>query len=91
MRIAGGQRQFTPLAGTCAVSLLKAGVEKSQMIEPALLGDIDDFLPRISKQGYRFEQAYFHPQGRYRKAKMLMKQTVQVPATSAKPHRQFIH
>jgi hypothetical protein len=90
-RIVGVQGQFSPLARAGTVSLLKAGVKKPQMIETALFGDIDDLFPRISQQGHCFQEAYFHSQGGYGQAKMLMKQTIQVPATATESHRQFIH
>jgi len=68
------RQRLAPLAGAAAVSTLEARVEQAQVIEAALLRDIDYFDIGITQQRDCFHEAHFHPQGGNRQAKVLMKE-----------------
>jgi hypothetical protein len=64
--------QFPPLARAGPVASFKTGVKKTKVVEPALLGDIDDFLAGISQKGYRLQKADLHSQRGNGQAEMLV-------------------
>src|ERR1022692_4427562 len=80
---------FSPLAGTDAESPLEAGVEKAQMIEAALFGDVDDFSASVTQQRNGLQETHFHSERGDGITKKLMKQTIQVTPAAAEFHRQF--
>src|ERR1035438_10245021 len=78
---------FSPLAGTDAESPLEAGIEKAQMIEPALFGDVDNFSAGVTQQRNGLQETHFHSQRGDGIAEKLMKQTIQVTPTATEFHR----
>jgi len=74
---------LSPLSGAGAKAPTEAGVEEAQMIEPALLRDINDLGITIPQKGYRLEQSHFHSQSGNRKAEILVKEAIQMAAAAS--------
>jgi hypothetical protein len=85
------RNDLSPLTGAGAEALLKTGVKKSQVVEPAFLRYVDYFGIGIDQQRNGLQKAHLHPQGRDRKPKVLVKKPVQVTTTATEFFRELSH
>jgi hypothetical protein len=52
------------------------------VVEPALLGNVDDFGGGLSQQRNRFEQSHLHPERSHAESEKLVKEAIQVTSAA---------